>query len=438
MPSPPSTPGPTRDEVVTAAVLLADAGGLGAVSVPALADRLGVGAASLGRHVPTDGVLLDAMVEHVVAGLHDPVTGAPWREELWRRSHAARSVLLRHPWAVGLLGSRATAGPLAAAHREACTACLRGAGLPPRTAEQVLALLDAHVYGSVTEELALAPGEAPSGRDLAKDFEVGLDLVLGALAGPAEPGVAPSADTRAPSTASKPEPVEVLAPVLGVDGCRAGWVGALLVPGAPRPRVVVAPTLAELVETVRAEVALRAVGVDIPIGLPDAGLRQADALARLALRGRASSVFTTLTRDAYAAPTRADADAVNRRLSGQGVAAQAFALRDKILEVDAWVRARPTVEVLEVHPEVSFVEMSGGPLPAGKKSEEGRAARLAALAAAGIPRPSVLSGSGYAADDVLDACAVAWTAARRAAGHSRSLPDPPEVFSDGIPAAIHV
>ena len=37
-----------------------------------------------------------------------------------------------------------------------------------------------------------------------------------------------------------------------------------------------------------------------------------------------------------------------------------------------------------------------------------------------------------------DACAVAWTAARRVSGRSRSLPDPPEVFSDGIPAAIWV
>ena len=44
----------------------------------------------------------------------------------------------------------------------------------------------------------------------------------------------------------------------------------------------------------------------------------------------------------------------------------------------------------------------------------------------------------YAADDVLDACAVAWTAARRAAGLSRSLPDPPEVFSDVVRSAIHV
>ncbi|NHA68148.1 DUF429 domain-containing protein [Phycicoccus flavus] len=244
-----------------------------------------------------------------------------------------------------------------------------------------------------------------------------------------------------PSTAGpvgRPEPLEVTAPVLGVDGCPGGWVGALLEPGAPRPRVLLAPGIGELVELAREAVGLAVVGIDIPIGLPDASLRQADALARRALRGKASSVFTTLTRSAYAQPDRASADAVNRPLTGQGVGAQAFALSRKVLEVDAWLRTRPTVTVLEVHPEVSFAEMAGAPLRPNKKTDEGREVRLAALAAAGVPRPSVLSGRGYAADDVLDACAVAWTAARHVAGRSRRLPDPPEVFSDGIPAAIHV
>lgn len=235
-----------------------------------------------------------------------------------------------------------------------------------------------------------------------------------------------------------PEPVEVTAPVLGVDGCPAGWVGALLEPRAPRPRVLLAPTIAALVETARESAALRVVGIDIPIGLPDGTTRRADALARQALPGKASAVFTTLTRAAYGQPDRAAADAVNRAGSGQGVGAQAFALRAKILEVDAWLRARPTLEVIEVHPEVSFAEMAGAPLLANKRTAPGREARIAALAAAGVPRPSVLQGRGYAADDVLDACAVVWTAARHAAGLARSLPDPPEVFSDGIPAAIRV
>ncbi|GAA1979552.1 DUF429 domain-containing protein [Terrabacter lapilli] len=243
-------------------------------------------------------------------------------------------------------------------------------------------------------------------------------------------------DVPGATTSGRPAPVEVLVPVLGVDGCSAGWVGALLEPGAPRPRVVVAPTIAELVAMVRESTGIRVVGIDIPIGLPDSTIRQADVLARRALPGKASSIFSTLTRSAYASATRLEADAVNRELVGQGVGAQAFALRDKIVEVDAWLRTRPTVTVLEIHPELSFTTMTGAPILASKKTDEGRRFRLEALAAAGIARPSVLQGQGYAADDVLDACAVAWSAARHANGRARSLPDPPEVFSDGIPAAI--
>ncbi|WP_141847494.1 DUF429 domain-containing protein, partial [Humibacillus xanthopallidus] len=215
---------------------------------------------------------------------------------------------------------------------------------------------------------------------------------------------------------SRPEPIDVTAPVLGVDGCKAGWVGAVLEPGAPRPRVVVAPTIADLVSMVRESLGIVVVGIDIPIGLPDKTTRQADALARKAIPGKSSSVFATLTRAAYAADSRLAADAVNRDLVGQGVGAQAFALRDKIIEVDTWLRTRPTVTVLEVHPEVSFAAMAGAPILAGKKTEDGRTERLAALAAAGLPRPSVLEGQGYAADDVIDACAVAWTAARHTLG----------------------
>ena len=274
-------------------------------------------------------------------------------------------------------------------------------------------------FTAFAEGRALKPGYA-----FGDEFEVGLDLVLDAVAGlrAASPTPAPARGDRA-----------------GARGRRlpGGWVGALLVPGAPRPRVVVAPTIAELVETVRADVEIAVVGIDIPIGLPDSTIRQADVLARRALPGRASSVFTTLTRPAYLARSRLEADAVNRGLSGQGVGAQAFALRDKILEVDAWLRARPTVDVVEVHPEVSFTTMAGAGLPA-KRTPEGQAARLEVLAAAGIARPSVLKGSGYAPDDVLDACAVAWSAHRRAVGDARTLPDPPEVFSDGIRAAITV
>ena len=230
------------------------------------------------------------------------------------------------------------------------------------------ALLDAHLYGFMQQEVSLPfEGEADlaalgaellgpevraayphftafaegralqPGYSFGNEFEVTLDLVLGALAGLR----GPRPDTPASATATVSRamaPIEVTVPVLGVDGCPGGWVGAAAgarrapAPGGGRP------DRRALVETVRADLDVQVVGIDIPIGLPDSSIRQADVLARRALPGRASSVFTTLTRPAYLAADRAAADAVNRGLSGQGVGAQAFALRAKILEVDAWLR----------------------------------------------------------------------------------------------------
>ncbi len=316
------------------------------------------------------------------------------------------------------------------------TAAQAAADLAARAAElaKVVATSDEQAPGGAQREVVDAMVEVAHGLT-----RLGTALGITTRVEVGDGGAARRAPSSADAPATGPQPapqVEVTVPVLGVDACPAGWVGAILEPGAPRPRIAVAETIAELVETVRQSLGIQAVGVDIPIGLPDDTTRQADVLARRSLKGKASSVFTTLTRAAYAEASRAEADAANRARSGQGVGAQAFALRAKILEVDAWVRGRPTVAVLEVHPELSFATMTGSPLLTSKKTDEGRRERLAALAAAGIASPSVLTGSGYAADDVLDACAVAWTVARRTSGVARPLPDPPEVFSDGIPAAI--
>ncbi len=89
--------------------------------------------------------------------------------------------------------------------------------------------------------------------------------------------------------------------VLGVDGCKAGWVGVVLSGGTAT--AVVAPTIADLVAAVRSDHPdLAVVGIDIPIGLPDTAPRQADVLARKRLpAGRKSSVFPAPTRVATAA-----------------------------------------------------------------------------------------------------------------------------------------
>ncbi|MFL6059714.1 MAG: DUF429 domain-containing protein, partial [Marmoricola sp.] len=228
------------------------------------------------------------------------------------------------------------------------------------------------------------------------------------------------------------------APVLGVDACAGGWVGVCLRPGDP-PAVLTGAGIAALGELARTTGPVSVVAVDIPVGLPDAGSRQADALARAELPGKGSSVFTTLTRAAYQAETYAEAREANiAATGGASASAQAYALRAKILEVDAWLRGRPGVEVVEVHPELSFARMAGEPVLARKKDSDGVAARRALLSAAGLTAPPWFRGSGFGEDDLLDACAAAWSAVRHSQGVSESLPEVPEVFSDGIPAAIRV
>jgi predicted RNase H-like nuclease len=227
--------------------------------------------------------------------------------------------------------------------------------------------------------------------------------------------------------------------VLGVDGCTAGWVGVVW--DGRTASAVVARTVADLVAGVRTRhPGLAVVGVDMPIGLPDTSARQADLLARQRLpAGRKSSVFPAPTRVATTSTTHAEASAANREATGGvGLSIQAFHLVPKILEVDDLVRSGTPYRVVEVHPEVSFAALDLACVTPSKRTAAGLAARTAALRSAGLDPPAYVAGQGYAADDLLDACAAAWTALRVAHGDAETLPDPPEVFSDGIPAAIHV
>jgi predicted RNase H-like nuclease len=224
--------------------------------------------------------------------------------------------------------------------------------------------------------------------------------------------------------------------VLGVDACRAGWAGILL----REDGGVVAlfdPSIARLVGSAARVGQLAAIGIDIPIGLPDRGRREADERTRDRLGPRRSSLFMTPVRAAVQADTYALANQVNRRLAGEGLSRQAYALRRRILEVDAWHPAAPA-PVVEVHPELSFCLLAGTPMAASKKTWAGADARRAALSVAGIDLPGDLGRLGQVAavDDVLDAAAAAWTARRVVAGTAVSLPDPPQILPGGASAAI--
>ncbi|MDP8929462.1 MAG: DUF429 domain-containing protein [Actinomycetota bacterium] len=221
--------------------------------------------------------------------------------------------------------------------------------------------------------------------------------------------------------------------VVGIDGCRGGWVGIVLRP--PRaPAVVFAETLDRIADEVPDA---EAFGIDIPIGLPTRGPRRADTVARSFLGLRRASLFPTPIREALVAPTHAEATRRSTLFTGQGVSQQAYALGPKILEAERWSReaSRP---VWEVHPEVSFAVMLGHPAGASKKTAAGTLERLRALEDEGIHLDELGEAGEHAGiDDVLDAAAAAWSAKRLLHGQGISLPDPPELDPEtGRPVAI--
>ena len=203
----------TRAGIVTAAVDLADAEGLAALSMRSVAQRLSVTPMSLYNHVANKEELLDGMVDAVFVEFYAPVPGAEWRSELRRRALTAREALKRHPWAVGLMDSRRNAGYATLLHHDAVIGCLREAGFSLRLTGHAFAVLDAHLYGFLLQEVsmpfepgqdlaelgtqmvaALPEGQLPyfreftlehalqPGYDFGDEFEVGLDLVLDGLA----------------------------------------------------------------------------------------------------------------------------------------------------------------------------------------------------------------------------------------------------------------
>lgn len=218
--------------------------------------------------------------------------------------------------------------------------------------------------------------------------------------------------------------------VVGVDGCRGGWVGVVLTEsGDGEPAVVAGRTIGSILDEARAVDAVDVVGVDIPIGLPVEGIRAADLAAERFLGARRTTIFRTPVREALEAPTLTQAIAVSRERTGAGISAQAYALRIRILEVAAWLDGA-AVDVREVHPEVSFSVMAGRTISTPKKTWNGMHERVAALARAGIRLPADIGRAGAAGgagvDDVLDAAAAAWSARRIAAGDAVCFPDPPE------------
>lgn len=191
--------------------------------------------------------------------------------------------------------------------------------------------------------------------------------------------------------------------VAGVDGYSRGWVAVRL--HGPRRELLLLDRLSEL-ETLKFD----RVGIDMPIGLPERGMRDCDLEARTMLRPHASRVFTGARRGLWDHASLADANQKLRRSGETCVSIQLWNLGPKLVELDRLMTPHLQMRVREAHPELVFLRLNfGRPLPS-KKTEEGVAQRIRLLRREGfVELKQWIAGKapGVKTDDILDACAVA-------------------------------
>jgi AcrR family transcriptional regulator len=149
----------TRDRVLRAAVDLADRGGNDALSMRKLGQELGVDAMALYRHVRGKDDLLDGLVEVIVGQIERPSPGASWKTNLRQQAMAARTVMLRHPWARRVLEERGTGSPACLAYIESVLATLHDGGFSIELAHHALHVLSSRIFG-FTQDLFEEPGPA--------------------------------------------------------------------------------------------------------------------------------------------------------------------------------------------------------------------------------------------------------------------------------------
>lgn len=152
----PAPRGPKRtltvDQVVQAAIALADAEGLESVSMRRVAERLGVGAMSLYRYVPSKSELLDLMQDSI-SGEHadatPPADGEPWRTRLEWHARQSRAMIQRHPWVLQVRnGQRPPLGPNIMAVFNAYLGTVKDIGLTPAETIAVTELVGNYVQGA--------------------------------------------------------------------------------------------------------------------------------------------------------------------------------------------------------------------------------------------------------------------------------------------------
>jgi AcrR family transcriptional regulator len=137
----------SRERVLRAAIRLADDGGLDSLSMRKLGQELGVQAMSLYNHVESKDDLRDGILDLVKQEIELPPAGGDWKAAIRASAISAHDVLVRHPWAAGLINSTRTVTSARLEWMEAILRTLREAGCSANLTHHAYHALDSHITG---------------------------------------------------------------------------------------------------------------------------------------------------------------------------------------------------------------------------------------------------------------------------------------------------
>jgi AcrR family transcriptional regulator len=211
----------SRERVLRAAIKVADRIGIGALTMRRVAEELGAEAMSLYYYVTSKEDLLDGVADAVVAEINEvvgaldgPAAGNAWKTAARQRILAARQVLLRHPWAPGVLETRTSTSLAVLLYYDGLLKLMRAGGFSYDQIHHALHALGSRALGfsqemfdpsggTSDEETAAAlgrmadqiphlvamfmevahddPGSTLGWCDDQTEFEFGLDIILDGL-----------------------------------------------------------------------------------------------------------------------------------------------------------------------------------------------------------------------------------------------------------------
>ena len=177
-------PKPSRsvEEVVSAAVALADAEGLAALSMRRVAETLGLSPMALYTYVPSKAELVDLMVDRVAVEISEPdpsLTG--WREKVEHLARQRWSMAQHHPWLLQVGVHRPPLGPNILAKIESTLQALDGQGLTEFEMNHFAALILNYVRGSARAALDAREVERQSGMSDEQWWALNAELLEGLM-----------------------------------------------------------------------------------------------------------------------------------------------------------------------------------------------------------------------------------------------------------------